>query len=261
MVRSRDPIDCSLVPAEPDATSALRDDDAPAKGSSSTAGEHTANGRTDVDTAPPAASDGHDTDAALEEFFRDADKPARDKGRNRRSISRATTSGTVTGPAATGAVESAAAAAVAAPAAAAPRYEARKVHRLVRHVEPWSVLKISLIFYFCLWLIMLVAAVLLWQVASSSGLIDNVQSFIEEIFALEPNSFAFEAGQMFRAYAVAGLVMVVAATGFTVLLAVLFNLISDLTGGVRITVLEEESARPVPPVAPEIRASRAPQPR
>ena len=123
--------------------------------------------------------------------------------------------------------------------------QARKVHRLVRHIEPWSVLKISLIFFFCIWVILLTAAVLLWQVAASSGIIDNIESFIEEIFALEKGSFSFEAGQMFRAYAVGGLVMVVAATGFTVLLAVLFNLISDLTGGVRITVVEEETARPI----------------
>lgn len=127
----------------------------------------------------------------------------------------------------------------------APRMRARKVHRLVRHVEPWSVLKISLIFYFCIWVILLTSAVILWQVASSSGVIDNVESFIEEIFALD--SFSFEAGQMFRAYAVGGLVMVVAATGFTVLLAVLFNLISDLTGGIRITVVEEETAQFVEP--------------
>jgi hypothetical protein len=126
---------------------------------------------------------------------------------------------------------------------------ARKVHRIVRHVEPWSVLKISLIFYFCLWIIMLVAAAFLWRVASGSGVVDNVESFIEEIFALEEGSFALEAGQMFRAYAVGGLVMVVAATGFTVLLAVLFNLISDLTGGVRVSVLEEESALATTPRA------------
>jgi hypothetical protein len=123
----------------------------------------------------------------------------------------------------------------------APRMQARKVHRLVRHIEPWSVLKVSLIFFFCIWVILLTSAVILWKVASSSGVIDNVESFIEEIFALD--SFSFEAGQMFRAYAVGGLVMVVAATGFTVLLAVLFNLISDLTGGVRVTVVEEETAR------------------
>ncbi len=38
----------------------------------------------------------------------------------------------------------------------------------------------------------------------------------------------------------------IAGTGLNVLLAVLFNLISDLVGGVRITVIEEESARPMP---------------
>ena len=63
------------------------------------------------------------------------------------------------------------------------------------------------------------------------------------IFALK--SFQFDATRIFRIYAVGGLVSVVAATGFTVVLSVLFNLISDLTGGVRITVIEEETARPV----------------
>lgn len=122
-------------------------------------------------------------------------------------------------------------------------YEARKVRRLVRHVEPWSVLKISLIFYFCIWIIMLVAGTILWRVAASSGMIDNIEKFIKEIFALK--SFTFDARRIFRIYAVGGLVTVVAATGFTVLLSVLFNLISDLTGGVRVTVIEEETARPV----------------
>lgn len=123
------------------------------------------------------------------------------------------------------------------------RYEARKVRRLVRHVEPWSVLKISLIFYFCIWIILLVAGAILWRVADSSGMIDNIEKFIKEIFALK--SFSFDATRIFRIYAVGGLVTVVAATGFTVLMSVLFNLISDLTGGVRITVIEEETARPV----------------
>lgn len=125
----------------------------------------------------------------------------------------------------------------------AERYEARKVRRLVRHVEPWSVLKISLIFYFCIWIILLVAGAILWRVADSSGMIDNIEKFIKEIFALK--SFSFDATRIFRIYAVGGLVTVVAATGFTVLLSVLFNLISDLTGGVRVTVIEEETARPV----------------
>ena len=180
----------------------------------------------------------------LDEFFKDDDQAA--KPETRPAASRERREVAPTPPA----------------ARRAPRMQARKVHRLVRHIEPWSVLKISLIFFFCIWVILLTSAVILWKVASSSGVIDNVESFIEEIFALD--SFSFEAGQMFRAYAVGGLVMVVAATGFTVLLAVLFNLISDLTGGVRVTVVEEETARfaeaPAAPEAPVTSADTGLQP-
>ena len=39
-----------------------------------------------------------------------------------------------------------------------------------------------------------------------------------------------------------GLILVVGGTAITVILVVLFNLISDLTGGVRFTMIEEETA-------------------
>ena len=126
----------------------------------------------------------------------------------------------------------------------AGRLRARKVRRLVRHVEPWSVLKVSLLFYFCLWVILLIAGVILWSFAVGSGTIDNVENFVTELFALK--SFEFNADAIFRAGAIGGLVLVVAGSGFTVLMAVLFNLISDVTGGVRFTVVEEETARPRP---------------
>jgi hypothetical protein len=128
---------------------------------------------------------------------------------------------------------------------AARRQRARRVHRLVRHIEPWSVLKLALVFYFCLWVIMLVAGAILWRVAVSSGVIDNIEGFINDILVLD--NFKFDGDEMFRAYAVGGLLMVLVATGFTVLATVLFNLISDLIGGVRVTVIQEETARPNPP--------------
>ncbi|MCY4175115.1 MAG: DUF3566 domain-containing protein [Acidimicrobiaceae bacterium] len=122
------------------------------------------------------------------------------------------------------------------------RLRARRVRRLVRHIEPWSVLKVSLILYFCVWVIMLFVGVTLWNLAENSGLVSNVENFVVELFALE--SFTINADQIFRIAAVGGLVMVVAGSGATVLAAVLFNLISDVTGGVRLTVVEEETARP-----------------
>ena len=124
------------------------------------------------------------------------------------------------------------------------RMRARRVRRLVRHIEPWSVLKVSLILYFCAWAIMLFVGVTLWNLAVNSGLVADVEGFVVELFALE--SFRINADQIFRIAAVGGLVLVLAGSGLTVLGAVLFNLISDVTGGVRLTVVEEETARPRP---------------
>ena len=124
------------------------------------------------------------------------------------------------------------------------RLRARRVRRLVRHIEPWSVLKVSLILYFCAWAVMLFVGVTLWNLAVNSGLVADVEGFVVELFALE--SFRINADQIFRIAAVGGLVLVLAGSGLTVLGAVLFNLISDVTGGVRLTVVEEETARPRP---------------
>ena len=93
----------------------------------------------------------------------------------------------------------------------AGRLRARKVRRLVRHVEPWSVLKVALIFYFCLWVILLIAGVMLWSLAVGSGTVDNIETFITELAAFD---FTFNADQIFRASAIGGLVLVVAGAGF-----------------------------------------------
>jgi hypothetical protein len=125
------------------------------------------------------------------------------------------------------------------------RLQARRVRRVIRHVEPWSVLKISLLFYACLWVIFLVAGFMIWGVAESSGTVGKIETLVLELFALD--SFTFDAAQIFRGYALGGLALAIAGTTFNVLMCLLFNLISDLTGGLRITMIEEETARPTPP--------------
>jgi len=119
-------------------------------------------------------------------------------------------------------------------------YRVRRVRRLIRHIEPWSVLKVGLIFYLCVWGLLVIAVRTLWRTAESGGTIERVESFVEDLFALE--SFEFDTGQIFRIFTLGGLVLVLGGTALTVVLVVLFNLISDLTGGVRFTMVEEETA-------------------
>lgn len=113
----------------------------------------------------------------------------------------------------------------------------RKVTRVVRHVDPWSVFKIAIIANMVLYVIVLTASVLLWNVANATGTVDNVERFFE---SFGWNSFEFNGGELYHAGWIAGLFVVIGLTGLAVLAATLFNLITDLVGGVRFTVLEEE---------------------
>lgn len=181
------------------------------------------------------------------------------------------------------------------------KLRARKVRRIVRHIEPWSVLKVSVLFFLSIFVIICVASAVLWNAARSAGAIDDVESFItslgfgncediegdtsttpettpstvdgsaeqlgggagssttappvvEDETSTLPDEdgdcaegqrlvggFKFEDQQIFRAFALGGVVLVLAGAATSVVMALLFNLISDLTGGVRVTVLEEES--------------------
>ena len=107
----------------------------------------------------------------------------------------------------------------------------------MRHVDPWSVFKIAVIFNLVLYVVLLTAGVLLWNVAYATGTVDNLERFFE---SFGWSTFEFHGGAIFHAAWIAGLFGVIGLTGVAVLGATLFNLITDLVGGVRLTVLEEE---------------------
>lgn len=123
------------------------------------------------------------------------------------------------------------------------RLKARQVMRVVRRVEPWSVLKVASVLYLCLWLVLTVAGVILWQLARATGTLDNLEDFIAT--ALADTSFTIDGRRVLFSSLTGGAVLVFAGTGLTVLLTVLFNLVSELTGGLRMSVVELETAVPV----------------
>lgn len=117
-----------------------------------------------------------------------------------------------------------------------PAPKARTSRVVLRRVDPWSVLKLSLLFYLCVCLVLLVAGALLWAGASAAGVIGNVESFIADIGFDE---FRFIPGDILRASTIGGLVLVVAGTIANTLLAVLFNLMGDIVGGLKVTLAED----------------------
>lgn len=94
-----------------------------------------------------------------------------------------------------------------------------------------------MLFSFVAYLVALTSGVLLWRVADATGTLDNVERWFTQ-FGWE--TFELDGGEVFRNAWIIGLFGAVALTGALVLLATLFNLVSDIVGGVRLTVLEEE---------------------
>lgn len=120
--------------------------------------------------------------------------------------------------------------------ASAKRPTARRVRVVIRRVNPLSVLKFSLIFYFCLTLVVLVGLAILWAMLSAMGVIDWLADLMGQV-GYGPN-FEINAGYLFRLFALIGVVSSVLWAAVTVFVAFLYNLISDLVGGIEVTLSE-----------------------
>lgn len=115
--------------------------------------------------------------------------------------------------------------------------QVRRVRRILRRVDPWSVLKVAFIFSICMYGVIIVSSLLVWRAAVGAGVVDDIESFVVD---LGFNDFEFVPEQMFRALLYGGAVAIFVATFLAVLGTVLFNLISDLVGGIRLSMVEQQ---------------------
>lgn len=118
----------------------------------------------------------------------------------------------------------------------APR-RGRRVHRIVRRIDLWSVLKLALVLYTCVYAAVLMATAGLWAFLNSAGLVDKFESFMKDVGF---DNWQFHGALMFKGVAAAGAILVLALSVLTLVFAGLVNVVSELTGGIRITVIEEE---------------------
>ncbi len=122
-------------------------------------------------------------------------------------------------------------------APAGQRPSEQRYHQTIRRIDLWSVLKVSVCFYLCALLVILVAGVMVWFVADTAGVIHKVESFVGDLF--DDKGFKFFPSEILRAGTLLGLVFASLATVMTVLATGFYNLFSDLIGGIEITVAEE----------------------
>src|SRR5438477_3330677 len=119
--------------------------------------------------------------------------------------------------------------------------QGRRSRLIIRRVDPWTILKFSVLLYLSVYFVLLVAGIVLWSAATASGVRGNIEGFVGKLIASD--NFKFKAGQILRSSVIGGAVLVVLGSLTNLVMAVLFNLISDVAGGIAISV-EEPPPRP-----------------
>jgi hypothetical protein len=112
----------------------------------------------------------------------------------------------------------------------------RQTRVVVRKVGPWSVLKFSLLFYFCVMLVILLALGMLYSVLSAIGALESVTKLAREV--LSDKTFEIHGDWIFARLTLIGIAMVVLWSLINVFVAFLYNLISDVVGGIEVTLAE-----------------------
>ena len=112
----------------------------------------------------------------------------------------------------------------------------RQAKVVLRKVGPWSVLKISFLFYLCVMLVIIGAMMILYAIVGAIGALDSLTRLIRDLFA--DQSFEIHGGWLFTRGLSIGLVLVVLWTLINVFIVFLYNLLSDVVGGIEVTLSE-----------------------
>lgn len=117
------------------------------------------------------------------------------------------------------------------------RRGSRRAKLQVRHIDPWSALKMSFIVSLCLLVVGVVAATVVFYVLDGMGVWTSVNDLVRDMSDSSNSVLAnpFTAKHVIGITAIVGAINVVLLTALATLGAFLYNLVSDLVGGVEMT--------------------------
>ena len=120
----------------------------------------------------------------------------------------------------------------------ARRESPRYTRLMIRKVGPWSVLKFSLLFYFCIMLVVFLALAILYGIMGASGVLDSAAHLLASVGFGDGKTFEFNGGWIFWRVFLIGVGMVVIWSFINLFAAFLYNLVSDVVGGIEVTLSE-----------------------
>ncbi|MFD2092538.1 DUF3566 domain-containing protein [Blastococcus deserti] len=119
----------------------------------------------------------------------------------------------------------------------------RRARLQLRHIDTWSALKISLVLSIALFFIWMVAVGVLYGVLNSLGVFDTVNTLFGQIGSAsgsEDTGDVVTPGLVFGGAAVIGAINIVLMTALCTVGTFIYNLCSDLVGGLELTLSERD---------------------
>jgi hypothetical protein len=114
----------------------------------------------------------------------------------------------------------------------------RRTRVVVKKVGPWSVLRFSLLFYFCVMVATWLGLLIIYKFLGAIGVLHSIEHGIRGIGTSVWKNWSIHGGWLFSRLFMIGLVMVVFGSIVNFFAAFLYNLISDFVGGIELTLTE-----------------------
>lgn len=119
----------------------------------------------------------------------------------------------------------------------------RRARLQLRHIDTWSALKISLVLSIALFFVWMVAVGVLYGVLSALGVFETLNDLFGQVGSVSGNAVTGDVitpGVVFGGAAIIGAVNIVLLTALCTVATFIYNLCSDLVGGLEVTLSERD---------------------
>jgi hypothetical protein len=113
----------------------------------------------------------------------------------------------------------------------------RRVKATLRRVDPWTILKFSLLFFTSVGLVFVFTVMMLFFAAEGMGIVGNIESFIQGIGW---PGWEIRTAGVLRWLLVIAAVNVLALSAINLVIVFLYNLVSDVVGGIEVTMSQRD---------------------
>ena len=110
----------------------------------------------------------------------------------------------------------------------------------IRRIDPWSALKVSLLLSVALFFVWMIAVAFLYLVLGGMGVWSKLNSNVGDLLTNTSSGELVSSGAIFGGAALIGLVNIVLLTAMATIGAFIYNLTTDLVGGVEVTLADRD---------------------